>query len=220
MPAARTRRIMSSLSAMMSASSYCDEGASSPAMALAMRSIRFDTVDAGAVICASPCRCAFRLTLDLPRSVRGPVLLRAFCRLAAIFFGDVIPVTDWISLLCSAPLASWLARSYPDKMNPARTSARGSAAVTAERRGAHLRIRAVLGRCGSDLSAQRFNVHPSGPARLGDRPPRSIARHRLVVGGVRQRRDGRGRDSSEPARAGRLCGHLVVEQDRSRGGEL
>ena len=59
-------------------------------MALAMPSIRGAKAGLRQLMLASPCRRALRLATAFPAGVFGPRLLRAFLRLAAICFSELI----------------------------------------------------------------------------------------------------------------------------------
>src|ERR1700730_2745553 len=64
-------------------------------MALAMPSIRGATAGLWRLMLASPCRRALRLATAFPAGVFGPRLLRAFLRLAAICFSELISGPLW-----------------------------------------------------------------------------------------------------------------------------
>jgi len=92
--AVRTLRSRISHSAMITACSYCATGAPSPQIDFAIRSRRAESsIPRGAVL-ARPWRKAFRLARALPSVVRGPVLLRALFRFAAILLSDVTTISS------------------------------------------------------------------------------------------------------------------------------
>src|SRR5277367_6321581 len=80
--ARRTRNRSICASATRRARSSRDEFAPSPAIIRATRSTSSATLGSTVTGMASPCRNAFREAADLPASVFGPVLRRAFARLA------------------------------------------------------------------------------------------------------------------------------------------
>src|SRR5262245_26334719 len=57
-----------------------------------MRVTSAETAGSGDSIARNPWRSALRLTRDLPRTVRGPVLFLALARLASTRFADIIAV--------------------------------------------------------------------------------------------------------------------------------